>query len=82
MSTATPEQIAAVMALIKEPSPFAKRVVAAAIHVWGSDEDARAFLTTPHSELDGSTPIEASQSEMGARRVEGILGRLYFGVAA
>jgi putative toxin-antitoxin system antitoxin component (TIGR02293 family) len=58
------------------------RVYATAQHVWNSDEDARAFLTAPHAMLRGRTPLDVSLTELGARRVEEILWRLYYGLAA
>ena len=51
--------------------------------VWGSDEGARAFLFRPHAILEGRTPMEVSlKTDMGARLVEDILGRLQYGSAA
>src|ERR1700722_1202864 len=35
------------------------RVVALAEDVWQNREEARRFLTTPHAELGGKTPVEA-----------------------
>lgn len=58
------------------------RVFAMAIDVWGNEEDAREFMAKPHPMLDDRTPFEASLSEIGAREVESILGRLLFGSAA
>ena len=58
------------------------RVFAMAIDVWGSEEDAREFMAKRHPMLDDRTPFEASLSEIGAREVESILGRLLFGSAA
>lgn len=58
------------------------RVFATARHVWSSDEEARAFLVTPHPMLQGRTPLDVSLSELGARRVEEVLWKLYFGIAA
>jgi putative toxin-antitoxin system antitoxin component (TIGR02293 family) len=55
------------------------RVIATAEHIIG--EDAREFLTRPHPVL-GSSPLELSTSELGARQVEDLLWRLYYGVAA
>lgn len=51
--------------------------------VWGSDEDARAFLFRPHPMLEGRKPIDvALRTDLGARLVEDILGRLKYGSAA
>jgi putative toxin-antitoxin system antitoxin component (TIGR02293 family) len=58
------------------------RVYATALHVWSSDEDARAFLQAPHPMLEDRTPLEVSLSELGARRVEELLWLLYFGLPA
>ena len=58
------------------------RVYATALHVWSTDEDARAFLQAPHPMLEGRTPLEVSLSELGARRVEELLWQLYFGLPA
>lgn len=58
------------------------RVFAMAKDVWGSEEDAREFMAKRHPMLDDRTPFEACLSEIGAREVESILGRLLFGGAA
>ncbi len=58
------------------------RIFATAAHVWHSEEDARSFLTTPHSMLQGRSPLDVSLTELGARRVEELLWRLYYGIAA
>ena len=51
--------------------------------VWGNDQDARAFLFRPHPMLEGRAPMEvALKTDMGARLVEDILGRLEYGSAA
>lgn len=58
------------------------RVYATAQYVWDSEDDARAFLNTPHAMLRGETPLDVSFTELGARRVEELLWRLYYGIAA
>lgn len=58
------------------------RIIATAEYVWNSAQDARAFLTTPHSMLQGRKPLDVSLTELGARRVEELLWRLYYGIAA
>ena len=58
------------------------RVFATAAYVWDSEEDARVFLTTPHAMLQGRSPLEVSLTELGARRVEELLWRLFYGIAA
>jgi putative toxin-antitoxin system antitoxin component (TIGR02293 family) len=58
------------------------RIFATTTYVWKSEQDARLFLTTPHSMLQGRSPLDVSMSELGARRVEELLWRLYYGIAA
>lgn len=58
------------------------RVYATARYVWDSDEDALAFLHTPHSMLGGGKPLDVAMTELGARRVEALLWRLFYGIAA
>lgn len=58
------------------------RIFASAAYVWNSEEDARVFLSTPHAMLQGRSPLDVSMTELGARRVEELLWRLYYGIAA
>lgn len=58
------------------------RVYATARHVWGSDDEALAFVHTPHAMLGGRPPLEVAMTELGARRVESLLWRLFYGIAA
>ena len=58
------------------------RVYATARHVWNSDDDALAFMHTPHSMLGGRKPLDVAMTELGARRVEALLWRLFYGIAA
>src|SRR5262245_35273881 len=48
------------------------RVTALAREIWGDDADVRAFMTTPHSMLDGKSPAEHTVTDLGAREVEQI----------
>lgn len=58
------------------------RLWQAALSCWRREGDARAFLTEPHALLQGRTPLDvAAGSEVGAREVEAIIGRLVHGVA-
>ena len=57
------------------------RVVALANDAFGDETDARLFLETSHPLLEGRSPAEAARTELGARRVEEILGRMTYGVA-
>src|ERR1700733_3418055 len=54
------------------------RVIATAEHTWGDRQDAREWLTKPHPELGKRTPLEAAMTELGARRVEELLDRLFY----
>jgi putative toxin-antitoxin system antitoxin component (TIGR02293 family) len=58
------------------------RVIADTENVWSNLDDARAWLTTSHSELWGKTPIDRSMTELGARKVEEVLNRLRYGLPA
>lgn len=58
------------------------RIFATADYVWNSEDDARAFLSAPHPMLQGRTPLDVSMTELGARRVEELLWKLYYGMAA
>ncbi len=58
-------------------------VWALAREVWGSDEEARAFLFRPHPILEGRRPVDVVlANEFGRPLVEGLLGRLQYGSAA
>lgn len=56
------------------------RVLAAAEFVWDDAVQARAWVNTPHGELQGQTPLAAARTELGARAVEEVLDRLMFGL--
>lgn len=59
------------------------KVWAFARDVWGSEEEARAFFFHPHMMLEGLRPVDVVlATDMGARLVEDILGRLKYGSAA
>ena len=58
------------------------RVIATADEVWGDPETARRFLRSPHAELGGRNPLEAAYSELGARQVEELLWKLFYGLPA
>jgi putative toxin-antitoxin system antitoxin component (TIGR02293 family) len=46
----------------------------------GNREHARRWLTTPREEFAGQSPLGFSRTEIGAREVEGLIGRLEHGV--
>ncbi len=57
------------------------RLAAHAQRALGTAAEARAFMTAPHPELDGRSPIEAAKTDLGARRTEQILNAIEFGLA-
>jgi putative toxin-antitoxin system antitoxin component (TIGR02293 family) len=46
----------------------------------GDVNAARRWLTTGNAELDGQSPLEMVRTEIGAREVEDLVGRLEYGV--
>jgi putative toxin-antitoxin system antitoxin component (TIGR02293 family) len=50
--------------------------------VWQDADEMRRFLTTPHMELAGRTPLDAVMTELGARQVEEVLARIVYGLPA
>ena len=58
------------------------RVLAFAEYVLDDRDEARQWMNAPHRELDGKSPLEAAQTEIGARRVESVLNKLLFGLPA
>lgn len=58
------------------------RVVAMAEDVWQNRDLARRFLTTPHPEIGGKTPLDAALTELGARQAEEVLARIAYGLPA
>lgn len=56
------------------------RVIAAAESAWDDEDDAREWLTKPHPELGGRTPMECALTELGARQVESLIDRLQYGL--
>lgn len=58
------------------------RVVAMAEDVWQDRDSARRFLTTPHPEIGGKTPIDAALTELGARLAEEVMARILYGLPA
>lgn len=53
-----------------------------ALDVLGDGLTARRWLQTPKKAFGGQTPIEVARTEIGARRVEDLLGQLAHGVFA
>src|SRR5262245_27090135 len=46
----------------------------------GDEDAARAWLKSPARALGGETPLERAETEVGAREVENLVGRLEHGV--
>lgn len=58
------------------------RIFATASFVWDDEDDARTFLATPHPLLEGRSPLDVAMTELGARRVEELLWKLFYGLPA
>lgn len=59
------------------------RIVARALELFEGDIDAtRRWLDAPQKSLGGSTPLEFATTDVGAREVDDLIGRLEHGVAA
>jgi putative toxin-antitoxin system antitoxin component (TIGR02293 family) len=56
------------------------RLLGKATDVLESREQARQWLTTAQRGLGGAVPLDYAQTELGAREVENLLGRLEHGV--
>lgn len=58
------------------------RLAGRAVEVFGSLEEARRWLKTPQVGLGGARPLDYARTEVGAREVEDLLGRIEHGVYA
>ncbi|MBA4147246.1 MAG: DUF2384 domain-containing protein [Verrucomicrobia bacterium] len=56
------------------------RLMGRALEVLESEESARQWLTSPQFGLGGAVPLEYAETEVGAREVEDLLGRIEYGV--
>ena len=56
------------------------RLVGKAVAVFGNEEDARQWLTSAQFGLGGAAPLDYAKTEVGAREVENLLGRIEHGV--
>jgi len=56
------------------------RLMGRAVEVMESEENARRWLMTPQFGLGGAVPLEFADTEVGAREVEDLLGRIEYGV--
>lgn len=70
--------------LSTEESERTERIARLFVHsrrALGTEAEAREFMTAPHPELDGRSPFDAARTDLGARRAEGILNALEYGLA-
>jgi len=56
------------------------RVYAIAVEMIGDEEKAGAWLQMPNRALGGERPLDQLDTDVGAREVEDILGRIAYGV--
>ena len=56
------------------------RLMGKAVEVLESEENARQWLTSPQFGLGGAVPLDYAETEVGAREVEDLLGRVEYGV--
>lgn len=56
------------------------RLLGFAVKVFGGLEDAKQWLNAPQFGLGGAVPLEYAKTEIGAREVENLLGRIQYGV--
>lgn len=56
------------------------RLMGKAVAVFGSEQDARQWLNSPQFGLGGAVPLDYAKTEVGAREVENLLGRIEYGV--
>jgi len=56
------------------------RLVGQAVVAFGSEEAARQWLNAPQRGLGGMVPLTYAETEVGAREVENLLGRIEYGV--
>lgn len=56
------------------------RLVGKTAKVFGGIEAARQWLNSPQFGLGGAVPLDYAETEIGAREVENLLGRIEYGV--
>jgi putative toxin-antitoxin system antitoxin component (TIGR02293 family) len=56
------------------------RLLGKAVDVFGDLEDAKQWLNSAQFGLGGAVPLEYAKTEVGAREVENLLGRIEYGV--
>lgn len=68
--------------LSAEQSDRLLRVIAEAEAGFGDPEKARRWLRRPTTALAGHAPLDLLDTDIGARRIETLLGRIAHGIAA
>ena len=58
------------------------RVAAQAFAVFGAEDKAATWLRRPNRALNGELPIDLLDTDVGARQIEDILGRIEHGVVS
>src|SRR5262249_13798178 len=56
------------------------KILRQAVDLFGTIDRARAWLKHPQFGLGGAVPLEFAKTELGAREVEDLLGRIDYGV--
>ncbi len=56
------------------------RVATLAERTFGSTERAAGWLDRPNRALGGAAPVDLLDTDLGAREVEAVLGRIEYGV--
>ena len=56
------------------------RLMGKAVEVMESEDNARKWLNSAQRGLDNAVPLEFAETEVGAREVEDLLGRIEYGV--
>ena len=56
------------------------RVAGHAVSVFGAEDKAATWLRRPNRALNGELPIRLLDTDVGARQVEDILGRIEHGI--
>ena len=58
------------------------RIAAQAVGVLGTDEKAATWLRRPNRALNGEVPLALLDTDLGARQIEDVLGRIEHGVVS
>jgi putative toxin-antitoxin system antitoxin component (TIGR02293 family) len=56
------------------------RLVGFTVNVFGDLADAKLWLNSPQFGVGGAVPLDYAKTEIGAREVENLLGRIQYGV--